>query len=322
MTLSDDDFARYAIQYVPGVGAAKVRKTFAMQPCSPHDLADHFRGSGIHIDDQDIESAVDRAHREIDTCNDLLIRIVSLNDGAYPAQLTGIPSPPAFLFVKGRIPELWERAVAVIGTREPSDVAISATRHVVDAAAEAGEVVVVSGLALGIDSVAHQRALDRGVVTVAVLANGLDTVYPRANAKLAADILEAGGALLSENPPGRMAERFALVARDRLQSGLARAIFLIQSSLDGGSMHTALFSKKQNRILIVLRPPESSIDWSGNAFLIAKNPKSVPQTKHFTKYISDSPIATAMSLSSIKQFVQRGFSASFVSREPELRLDL
>jgi DNA processing protein len=113
---------------------------------------------------------------------------------------------------------------------------------------------IVSGLALGVDSLSHQAALDSGAHTVAILANGLEAVYPKKNARLAADILSSGGALLSEQPFGTPAIPRNLVQRDRLQSGMSAGTIVMQTDIIGGSMHTVRFTLLQGRLLFTPAP--------------------------------------------------------------------
>jgi DNA protecting protein DprA len=103
--------------------------------------------------------------------------------------------------------------------------------------------VVVSGLALGIDAAAHAASIGHGGPTWAVLAHGLHTVSPSSNRELAKQIVERGGALVSEYAPGQHAQRHYFVERDRIQAGLADAVLVIESGIDGGSMHTVRFAR-------------------------------------------------------------------------------
>ena len=118
----------------------------------------------------------------------------------------------------------------------------------------------VSGLALGVDTLCHEAALEAGGHTVAILANGLDSVYPGQNRELAARILAAGGALLSEQPLGAPALPRNLVARDRLQSGMSAATIVMQTDLIGGTMHTVRYAVLQGRPLIAPVPQGTHAD--------------------------------------------------------------
>ncbi len=174
-------------------------------------------------------------------------------DGAfYPPLLRVIPDPPGTLYVRGALSP--RPYVACVGTREPSPFGVEVTRRLVTALVARGY-GIVSGLALGVDTVAHRAALAAGGHTVAVLAHGLDTVYPGVNRDLAEEILAAGGALVSEQPERTSPSPRTFVQRNRIQSGLSLATIVMQTDLAGGSMHTARFALVQDRLLFVPVPP-------------------------------------------------------------------
>ena len=192
---------------------------------------------------------------------------VSLGDDRYPSPLAGISSPPATLHVLGALPPAG--SVAVVGTRHPTPRGRRVAEAVARSAVEAG-LAVVSGLAAGIDTVAHRAALDAGGVTFAVLGSGLDRPTPSSNRRLAAEIVERGGGLLAEVPLGTATSARHLVARDRIQSGLSVAVVICQSELGGGALHTARFAVAEGRLLVVVRPDDREADeraWSGNRVL-------------------------------------------------------
>jgi DNA protecting protein DprA len=197
--------------------------------------------------------------------------VLVLGDSDYPARPGSIVDAPPIMFARGRR-EPDTRAVACVGTRSPTDFGRTAALRLSETLAREGW-TVVSGLALGIDTVAHEAALAVGGRTVAVLGNGLETVYPAANRLLAERIVQAGGLLLSEQPCGTPALARNLVARDRLQSGLAVATILFESSITGGAMHTARFAREQGRLLACAVPPAryATIDsTSGNRELLRR----------------------------------------------------
>ena len=133
----------------------------------------------------------------------------------------------------------------VIGTRNNSIISKDITERIVDYLVK-NQSIIVSGLAKGIDTIAHKKVIDLNGRTIAVLGNGLDTIYPAENRELAKSILK-NGILLSEYSFGIKAEGFRLVERDRIQSMLANDIVLIESSIDGGSMHAIKWAKKLNK---------------------------------------------------------------------------
>lgn len=199
--------------------------------------------------------AVERALRKIEANDSLGIQVLGLGDLDYPYLLRQIPDPPPVLYAKGSIANL-SRAVACIGTREPTKFGEEVARRITSMLAE-DEWVIVSGLALGVDALCHQAALDAGGRTVAILANGLDNVYPASNRGLADRILAAGGLILSEQPLETPAIPRNLVQRDRLQSGMSAGTVVMQTGISGGSMHTVRFTLLQRRLLCAAVPPAS-----------------------------------------------------------------
>lgn len=257
-------------------------------------------------------AAFDKARRAFAHGDALGVAAIGLDSPRYPELLRAIPDPPPLLFVRGTLPDDWALAAAVIGTRTPSEDALAATTRVVTALGADARAIVVSGLAEGIDTRAHVTALDRGLQTVAVMAGGLDGVYPSSNKALFARIA-ASCCAVSERPVGMRPDRLAFVLRDRLQSGLGHATFLIQSAIDGGSMHAARFTLAQGRALIALRPMDHDREWGGNALLTDPAPTS--ENVRLAKMARLSPpFAHAMSVGSIERFVEAGLRTGFRTR--------
>jgi DNA processing protein len=176
---------------------------------------------------------------------------IRIGSPGYPAGLACIPSPPEILWVKGVPPP--EGTVAIVGTRHPTRFGRDVAQRAARVAVTSG-LGVVSGLARGIDTVAHETALEAGGSTWAVLGSGVDVPTPVSNKGLAEDILARGGGLVSELPPTTPVSRCNLVARDRIQSGLSLAVVICQCETSSGTMHTARFAVAQGRPLVVVRP--------------------------------------------------------------------
>lgn len=185
----------------------------------------------------------------------------------YPPQLAALRGAPAVLWIVGDVAVLSRPAVSIVGTREASAAGLDAARRIARQVALRG-LAVVSGLALGVDGAAHRACLDAGGVTVAVLAHGLDRVYPREHAQLAADIVARGGALVSEHPPGVAPERRLFVLRNRVQSGLSCVSVMVESGVGGGAMHHARFAAAQGRPVVVVESAARAFDGSGAAELV------------------------------------------------------
>lgn len=188
--------------------------------------------------------------REMERCSAAGVRVLALPDPDYPKQLRQVPAPPPVIYVKGTLGPADERAVGIVGTRRATPYGREVTTEVASGLAAAG-VTVVSGLARGIDAVAHQAALDVGGRTIAVLGCGPDVVYPSEHRHLAARI-EAQGCLLSEYPPGRQPEAQFFPARNRIISGLSLGIVIAEAPERSGALITADFAADHGRDVFVI----------------------------------------------------------------------
>jgi DNA processing protein len=226
----------------------------------------------------ELRTAWIRAEEQLEKSKEAGIAAYSIHDDDYPAQLKTIPDPPAVLYVKGDAAALRTgRSVAVVGTREPTPYGEEVARRSGRTAAEHG-LVVVSGLAHGCDTFAHEGCLEAHGPGVAVLAHGLEKVYPAANRSLAERLLEFQGCLVSEYPIGMSPMRTAFAERDRIQSGLAGAVFVIETDVKGGTMHTVRFAGDQRRPLACVDHPlkwRSEDKTQGNQQLI-RDRKATP----------------------------------------------
>jgi len=175
---------------------------------------------------------------------------VPWNDDAYPSALATIVDPPAVLWTRGRLAPLDAMAVAIVGSRAASAYALSVAGHLAADLAARG-VVIVSGLARGVDSAAHRGALAAGGLTVGVLGSGVDVVYPREHAPLAAEIDERG-AVISELVPGTPPTPFFFPLRNRIISGLSRAVVVVEANEKSGSLITARCALDQGRDVLAV----------------------------------------------------------------------
>ena len=171
---------------------------------------------------------------------------ISTDDHVFLQIIDTIASKPKTLYLVGALPTDRRPVVAIVGTRKPTYYGKEVTFKLAYELAKKG-VIIVSGLALGIDAVAHKAALEAGGTTIAVLANGLDTIYPASHHKLAKDIVAAGGALVSEYPDGTAARDFQFLARNRIVSGLADAVIVTEAAARSGTLATVAHALDQNR---------------------------------------------------------------------------
>src|SRR5215213_11717756 len=209
-----------------------------------------------------------RAEAEISAVKQLGGDVLLLDDGVYPSSLREIYDPPIVLYVKGAWSDCLDRpCIGVVGSRRCSTYGQNAATMLARDLAERG-VTVISGLARGIDAAAHRGALEAGGRTVAVLGTGIDEVYPRDHKKLAAEILERGGALVTQFPLGTppVAENFPY--RNRIISGLSLGVAVVEASENSGSLITARLALEQGREVFAVPGNITSRYSSGTNFLI------------------------------------------------------
>jgi len=157
-----------------------------------------------------------------------------------------IAKAPEKLYFIGELPKERTTTVAIVGTRKPTAYGKEVTYKIAYDLAKRG-VVIVSGLALGVDAIAHKAALDAGGTTIAVLANGVDTVYPASNKQLADRILSSGGAILSEYPPGTSPRDYQFLARNRIVSGLSEMVLVTEAAARSGTLATVAHALDQGK---------------------------------------------------------------------------
>jgi DNA processing protein len=175
---------------------------------------------------------------------------IAWSEAAYPLALATIADPPPVLWTRGRVDALSAAAVAIVGSRAASPYALSVAEQLAHDLAARG-LVVVSGLARGVDSAAHRGALAAGGVTVAVLGSGVDVMYPPEHAALAAEI-DRRGAVISELVPGTAPAQFFFPLRNRIISGLSRAVVVIEAGEKSGSLITARCALDQGRDVLAV----------------------------------------------------------------------
>lgn len=240
---------------LPKIGPVATRRfaaTFGAGKAVPSG-PEHYREAGILRRDDDYKLASDRVEKIVEVCTEKRISIISILDAQYPKRLRAISDAPPILYVVGNVSALSPDGCAVVGTRHASEYG-KRIAFKVSAALSDRHFSVVSGLALGIDTSAHEGALDANGVTVAVMAHGLDTVAPSSNRKLAERICAKGGALISEHEPGVPPRPAEFVRRNRLQSGMSLCSVVVESGEQGGSMHQARFTRDQNKVVLAILP--------------------------------------------------------------------
>ncbi len=245
--------ALIAMNRIQGLGAITVKRMaerFGSLPavfeCSESDLLS-VPGIGVErarLFCQELKKA--RVDDELERAAGKGVKLVTWADDGYPALLKQIADPPLVLYVAGSLETLASPAVAVIGTRHPTVYGRDTARRFGYQLGAAGY-VVVSGLALGIDTEAHAGALQAKGRTVAVLGGALDCLFPKENQQLARDIATRGGAVISEYPFGRQPDRQTFPMRNRIVSGLCKGVLVVEAPLNSGTLITVGQALDQNR---------------------------------------------------------------------------
>lgn len=182
---------------------------------------------------------------------ELGIQLCFLGDTDYPGPLASIPDAPDVLFYRGRLPEGEYRALSIVGSRRETRYGRNQAFSIARDLAREG-VIIVSGLARGIDTAAHRGALDAGGSTIAVLGSGLNHIYPQENEKLAEEIISSGGAVITELPPAAAPLAFRFPVRNRIVSGLSQGLLLAEAREKSGTLITVGHALDQGREVYAL----------------------------------------------------------------------
>jgi DNA processing protein len=235
------------------------------------------------------------------------VAALTWDDPAYPARLKEIYDKPPVLYIRGELTAADEWCIAVVGTRRPTAYGRQVAEELSAGLARNG-ICVVSGLARGVDAIAHRTALDAGARTIAVLACGLDLVYPREHAALAKEIT-GHGALISDYPPGTQPRGDYFPRRNRIMSGLSMGVLIIEGDLKSGAMITARLALEQDREVFAVPGSVFSAQSRGTNSLIQEgaklvltvddvleelNLKAVPQQMEMREIIETTDTETAL----------------------------
>lgn len=237
----------------------------------------------------------------------------SYSDSQYPDLLREINSAPKTLYVLGELPT--GPCVAIVGTRHPTEYGRRVTYQLASELARAG-ITIISGLAYGLDTVAHVGALDAGGQTVAILAGGVEKIYPASNHSLAARIVTAGGALISENPDSKDMHKGSFAIRNRIISGLSLATIVTEASAGSGSLLTAGYALDQNRLLMAVPGNITSPTSAGPNNLIRSGATPVTSSAdvlaalNFTRAVPSQAVPKSSDEAVILDLLKQGLSTS------------
>ncbi len=302
--MSDERAAYLALGLVPGIGPARLQTLLdACQtslgaisaplaflgslPGFTRAAATAIRGTSLAAGHR-ILSQVEQAGGEV----------LLLPDAKFPALLRHIPDPPPVLFAQGDLGLLLQPAVAIVGSREHTPYGQEVCRTLAWDAARAG-VVVISGMARGLDAVAHGAALDAGAGTIGVLANGLGVIYPAANRALYERVVKRG-LLLTEFPPGERPHAGSFPRRNRLISGLARVTVVVEAAVGSGALITAGTALEQGREVMAVPGNITSPVSAGTNRLIGDGAAPILESADLLQHYPDAkPIPLTASAAAI-----------------------
>lgn len=227
------------LQQVKGVGTKTILKVIGETP-NLLDLPDavtytSVRKNLIQKTVEDWIESSEKAEKIIDHCEQHNIQILSIEDPAYPESLRTIPDPPIIIYCIGNTEVLKSKGVAIIGTRNSSDIGNKIAHKIAKFFSE-HQYNIVSGLAEGIDTQAHVGSLSAKTPTIAVLAS-IGSIFPPSNVELSQEIVEKGGLLIAENSPLKPIHKTDFVTRDRLQAALSEAVIPIEGDVKSGTRH-------------------------------------------------------------------------------------
>lgn len=244
--ITDKTLYQIALTQITGVGVALTRNLMQIVGDEEQIFKESAKNlekiQGISyrlINEIKSKEVLRKAEEELTFVSKNNLQLLFFTSPEYPERLTHCVDAPILLYVKGDSNLNYKKVVSIVGTRNATPQGYEVCKQFVrDLSAKFSNIIVVSGLAYGIDICAHRAALENGVPTAAVLAHGLDRIYPAMHRKTAIDMLDAG-ALVTEFPSGTQPERFNFVRRNRIVAGLADALVVIESSSKGGSLITA-----------------------------------------------------------------------------------
>jgi len=197
------------------------------------------------------------------------IRVICIGDDDYPENLRDLQDAPVVLYVRGEMKKSDENAVAIVGSRKMTSYGREVAEKFATELSNYG-VTIISGLAFGVDLAAHKAALEVGGRCIAILASGVDTITPKSNEWLGIKLVHSGGALVSEYPLGIEPQKSFFPYRNRIISGLSKAVIVVEGMVKSGTIHTAIHAAKQGREVFAV-PGQITSPMSGATHYLLKN---------------------------------------------------
>ncbi|WP_297454843.1 DNA-processing protein DprA [Persephonella sp.] len=265
--------------FIKGIGNRSIKRIYeefgnlSLPLSNPEVLIEKF-GKSVYltIKNRPLELR-EKAEKEYELALKKGFSLVSLADEKYPQLLKEIPDPPVYIYYKGKLPD--DKSISIVGSRKFSSYGKTITTKFVEKLVNDG-VCIISGLAAGIDSIAHSVTLENGGNTVAVLGNGIDQIFPYENKKLYEKILE-NGCLISEFPIGTKASKYTFPIRNRIIAGLSYGTIVTEAGEKSGALITAKYANEYGRIVFSVPTNITNPYGKGNNLLIKEG--AIPLTE-------------------------------------------
>lgn len=277
------------LYFIKGLGNVSIKKLIEHYSTATsvlnadfNDLKENFGENIAKLITNRDTSLKEKALKEYEKAEKLGVKIVPLSYQDYPFLLKNIPDPPPVIYIKGIFP-IPENTVAVVGSRKHSSYGVYVVNSIVRELAKSG-VNIVSGMALGIDTIAHKVALEEGSFTTAVLGSGIDVVYPFENRKLYDKITE-NGCVISEFPIGTKPSSYTFPRRNRSIAGLSYGVFIIEAPDKSGSLITANYGNEYGRLVFTVPANINLSTAKGNNSLIKEGAIAITEFEDLKEFL-------------------------------------
>ena len=262
------------IQNMDGCGPAFIIKNkLEISRCRDYrDCMDFLSQKGVNVDNIDRDRIIKIVESEVELVQRTFVKIITLFDSNYPVKLLDLNNQaPSILYIKGNSNLLQHSSIGIVGTRTPSEISKKFEKQMIEKIPEVTNNVIISGLALGCDKIAHETTINMDKDTVAVLPNGINLIRPPQNQDLATRIIEKNGCLLSVFPFDTPASKTTYVRRNSIVAALSDVLLVVECGLNSGTLYTVDSSYKMNRIIGCYMPSDKKLgDFSGNEYILKK----------------------------------------------------
>lgn len=275
---------------ISGIGKGKIYKYYWNILEDAKNLDDLFSKmqNKSNVTDKVLNMAREDAEKLYESIVNSDIHVITVFDKEeYPKKLLDMGNErPLILYVKGNVDALTKPNIAVIGTRNPSDNSQFFEENIVNAILKNTDRVIVSGLALGCDKIAHQTTVDENKITIAFLPSGVNVVKPAKHKQLAQEIINTGGCLVSEYLPNAKPNKGSYVQRDKIVAAFCDATFVVECGVKSGTMHTVNFANDYNKPIYTYLPDERlEGSYDGNELIL--NQKNGIKVENINDFLSD-----------------------------------